>query len=652
MPVFRILLLCVILDTASLSPALAQDLNLTETIISVAEQLAQDEEDQEAAVTYTEKLYELADDPVRINSADQNEIARLFFLSDFQIKSLAEYSHSTGKIFSVYEIANIPGFDREITEMMIPFINLESKPEIRTDSLRFNNTLITNFSLKPGLEDSLSSGSLWKILTKYKLSSGPVSCGFTAEKDAGERMLSKGMPDFFSSYLAFKGKGFVKRFVIGDYSARFGQGLNVNTGLRTGISLTAPGYMSAANELRQYTSTDENRFFRGMAAGFSTGKIDLDLFYSYNDIDASSSLTDGYTPDHIESLYTAGLHNTDQLMNKKDILSIQTYGANLTFDLGNIRLGAVWTLDKLSLPLINDDPQLRNIFDFTGNRNQLYSVYYSSIIKRMLFYGEFSLNDSLQHAFIQGASLKMSDRLTVNLFLRNYEAGYYSFHGKGPGSSITWNETSLTGNFSFEAARNLFVGAGAEFRQFPWLRYRCSAPSYSSRNEVRIRYNPADNLKFEALYNYGLAFTDDTQSEKKSIQKENKTRSLRVSARYSPYENFTLGTRIDYKTYNQGESEGFLMFQDAGYTFKKAPLSIWFRYCLFRTDSWDSRLYAYENDILNSFSIPVLSGEGSRSYMMIRWKIFRMGELRIRYGFTSVKDKNAEDLKLQFKLNF
>jgi hypothetical protein len=632
--------------------AWSQDLNLSETIISVAEQLAEDEDDPDAAATYTEKLYELTDDPVRINSADANEIARLFFLTDFQIKSLAEYSHSSGKIISFFEIANIPGFDREITEMMIPFITLDSTPVSGVDSLNFHSTMLANFSLRTGVEDSVSAGSPWKIITKYKLTSGPVSCGFTTDKDAGERMLTKGKPDFFSSYLAFRGRGLVKRFIIGDYTARYGQGLNVNTGLRTGISLTAPGYMSAANELRQYTSTDENRFFRGMAVGFATGKLDIDLFYSYNDIDATTGSSDGYTADHVESLYTAGLHTTDQLIRKKDVLSLQTFGTNLTFDLGNSRIGFTWTYDKLSLPLVKKDAELRNIFDFTGDHNQLYSVYYSSIIKRILVYGEFAMNDSLQHAFIQGASLKMSDRLTVNLFLRNYEAGYYSFHGKGPGSGITWNETSLTGNFSFEAARNLFMSAGAEFRQFPWLRYRCTAPSFSSRKELRIRYNMADNLRFEALYDFGLTFTDDIQSEKVSIQKESKTRTLRFSARYSPYENFTLGTRIDYKRFNQGESEGFMMFQDAGYSFKKAPLSIWFRFSLFRTDSWDSRLYAYENDLLYNFSIPSLSGEGSRSYLMVRWKISSMGELRVKYGFTSVQDKNTEDLKFQLKLNF
>lgn len=642
----------IVIMLLSAVPTFSQEVKLTESIISVAEQLAGDEDDPEAAAIFTEKLNELAEDPVSVNSADENEISRLFFLTDFQVKALADYSHSSGKIISVYEIANIPGFDRETTEMMIPFITFDSQPLMKIDSNRFHSTLLTNISFRTGSKDSLSVGSPYKVLSKYKLTSGPVTIGFTAEKDAGEKLFSKGKTDFFSSYLSYRGKGIVRRFIIGDYTARFGQGLNVNTGLRTGISLTAQGYMSAGSDIRQYTSTDENRFFRGMAAGFSLGKLDIDIFYSFNKIDATITSSEGNADNHAESLYTAGLHSTDQLLQKKDVISLQTYGANLTFDLGNTRLGLVLTRDKFSLPLRKDEPEPRNIFDFSGDCNLLYSLYYSSVINKILLFGEFSVNDSMQYAFIQGASLRMSGRLTINLLLRNYNEGYYSFHGKGPGSSTSWNETGFTGNFSFEAAKNLFMIAGAEIRHYPWLRYRCSSPSTAIKKEIRLRYNPSDDLNFETLYNYSMSVTDDPQSENKILQNENKTRSFRGSVSFSPSQNFTVGTRIDYKSFNHGESEGMLMFQDACYTFNSIPLSLWFRYCLFRTESWDSRIYAYENDILNSFSIPSLAGEGSRSYLMLKWKISSIGEIRIRYGFTSVGEENQGDIKFQLKLNF
>jgi len=78
---------------------------------------------------------------------------------------------------------------------------------------------------------------------------------------------------------------------------------------------------------------------------------------------------------------------------------------------------------------------------------------------------------------------------------------------------------------------------------------------------------------------------------------------------------------------------------------------------MFKTDSWDSRIYAYENDLLYSFSIPALSGEGSRSYIMVKWDISDSAEIRIKYGITSLIDKelineNKDELKFQVKIVF
>jgi hypothetical protein len=77
---------------------------------------------------------------------------------------------------------------------------------------------------------------------------------------------------------------------------------------------------------------------------------------------------------------------------------------------------------------------------------------------------------------------------------------------------------------------------------------------------------------------------------------------------------------------------------------------------LFSTDDWNSRIYTYENDLLYSFSIPALSGEGSRSYVMIKWKLANYVELRVKYGITSIissgNSKETDEFKMQFKLKF
>jgi hypothetical protein len=75
-----------------------QDEKISEIIATIAEELADDETDPEAAAVYIERLYDLTEKPVRINSADETELSRLFFLTDFQVKALADYVHSSGRI--------------------------------------------------------------------------------------------------------------------------------------------------------------------------------------------------------------------------------------------------------------------------------------------------------------------------------------------------------------------------------------------------------------------------------------------------------------------------------------------------------------------------------------------------------------------------
>ncbi len=199
-----------------------------------------------------------------------------------------------------------------------------------------------------------------------------------------------------------------------------------------------------------------------------------------------------------------------------------------------------------------------------------------------MIYGELTFNSSAKHAFVQGFSFRLSDRLTVNTLLRSYEEGYFAFHGKGFGGSFR-NENSILGNFTFEAAKHLFVSAGTDIRNFPWLRYRCSSPSCSVRQEIRVKYLPDNNLSVEAVYNHSLTTSDKKTEAGIPELAESTSDYIRTSFRYSPVEQLTLTTRVDYKSAKPSEEKGMLIAQDVSYRAAKIPITFWFRYCLFRT---------------------------------------------------------------------
>jgi hypothetical protein len=646
----QILVLAVLL-TIPLS-SYPQHEKTSEQLVSIAEELAADETDEETQSLYAEQLNELAENPVKINSADEPEISRLFFLNDFQVRALADHVKNTGRIVSEYEIAAIPGFDRHTTEMIISFIDLSAKSESTFKSVKFHNSLLSHFIIKPGESDTSDLVSSYKFLSKYRFTAGRFAGGFTTEKDAGEKFF-----DFISGNFSFSGKGFIKKIIIGDFAARFGQGLNINTGIRTGLSLTAPGYMASRNEISPYTSTDENNFFRGIAAQFAFKNAGIVLFLSHNSIDATISVSSDSSSYFLERFYRTGLHNSESLMSKKDAVAETSYGINLTYTFRHLKTGLCYSENRFSLPVLPDISDPVDLYDFRGNRCRLFSGHYSCLVNRLLLFGEISMSDIQSYALVQGATLRPSDRLSINMLLMNYSPGYTSFHGNGPGSNASNNnEQSILGNFTFEAAKHFFISAGCNITHFPWMKYICSFPSFSRRTEIKLNYMPLEDLAFDLTYNIRYSQSDNDQHTGIPGIAELGSRWLKGQVKYGFSDRISLMTRFDYKIAEPSGSKGMLFLQDVMLSFRKVPVTLWFRYCIFNTDDWDSRLYAYENDLLHSFSIPSLSGKGTRSYLMAKWEIGKMAELRVRYSITAMDSNNnideKDELKFQIRLWF
>jgi hypothetical protein len=632
----------------------------SETITEIAEQLAADESNPETSELFVEQLNELYENPVIINSGDESELSRLFFLSDFQIRSIRDHIEKSGSIVSVYEIASIPGFDRGITEMMIPFVSLKNVENDNPEKIKLRNNFLSNFINKPGESDTSSPGSQWRVLSKYKITAGPFTSGLTSEKDAGEKFLSGSppLPDFLSSYFSYSGKGIIRKIIVGDFSASFGQGTNINTRMRPGSSTTASVYISGHDEIKPHTSSDENNFFRGAAMTISAGKMDLSLFFSHNRKDASISWSADSSEKWVTNLYNTGLHNSESLLSKKDAVAETSFGINLNCNIPLFRFGLTWTESRFSLPLVLTGSDPEDVFGFVGKMNGVCSVYYNSLIKRILLFGEFSTDYTFDLAMVQGVSLRPSDRLSINFLYRNYSPGFTSFHGKGPGNgSSTANESGILGNFTFEAAKHLFISAGCDIAWFPWLKYRTSFPSRAIKQEIKIRYMPDENFTAEASYNYRFSMSDANDEQGIAGVSELTARTLKGIIKYSPIARITLTTRIDLKIVDESGSRGMLLLQDISYRLRQVPVTILIRHCIFSTDDWDSRIYAYENDLLYNFSIPALSGRGSRSYLMAEWEIRDKAEFRIKYGLTTQIEDDSnpaekDELKIQFRLWF
>jgi hypothetical protein len=61
------------------------------------------------------------------------------------------------------------------------------------------------------------------------------------------------------------------------------------------------------------------------------------------------------------------------------------------------------------------------------------------------------------------------------------------------------------------------------------------------------------------------------------------------------------------------------------------------RVALFETDSYDSRMYEYEDDLPRSSSNPALYGRGLRWYLILKYNLFLKADIAAKYSRT-VKD--------------
>jgi len=196
-----------------------------------------------------------------------------------------------------------------------------------------------------------------------------------------------------------------------------------------------------------------------------------------------------------------------------------------------------------------------------------------------------------------------------------------------------------------------------------WLNYSTAAPSTGW--DVLAQVNVVLSKKAEVYFRY-----KNEEKEAKFIQNERyvnlteQTQKIRIHFYYRYNEKIILKTRLEHTLYNGLEKEnGLMIFQDIQFSPVKIPINISARIAWFNTDSYNSRIYAYENDILYSFSIPAFYGNGFRTYLNLNYKIsknidcwFKIANTSwndrdvISSGYNEIQGKNKTELKFQLRL--
>lgn len=601
-------------------------------------------------------------DPLHLNAASAEELREFLFLDERQIFHLLEYRENYGPLLSIFELPSIHGFNRDIAESLIPYITLEPEKEKNrfrlSDMLRYGRN---GFDIRyerileqrEGYrEDPVADyvGSPDKLNFRYRFNYGrQVRIGITAEKDPGEKMFVYDLPDslskngfraptdFFSFHVEVKRKGVIRQIVIGDYHLRFGQGLTLWNGFAFGKSSETIRIKKYGTGISPSSSSDENRFFRGLAISLGTGNLRFSCFYSSNRIDGTPAAEHADAPDpDIGSLYESGLHRTATENLKKDLLTAGVFGGHARFIKNRMSIGLTGYSTSFSTPIL-EGMRLYQQYNFSGRYNLNGGLDYFCLIGKGSLFGEISASANGAIAFLSGYTNKLHPLVEFTMLYRNYPKDYQNLYSSAfSENSKSRNETGFYAGFRILLSKWLNLSIYSDVFKSAWFTYNSDAPSVG--NELLVQADmkiPGFNLisiryKRESLNRADIDASGYTQ--KMGFRTGDR---LRIHAEYPVSGSVTLRSRAEYRLNHTPDSPtraGQLYYQDILWTSRKLPLSFSLRYTLFQTDSWDERLYAFENDIPWSFSVPAYYSAGRKFYVLLRYQISKSFKIWMRFS--------------------
>jgi hypothetical protein len=665
-------------------------------IEDLIENIARNSEEE---LDYTSLFSDLAfflENPLNLNSASIEELEQLHFLTDFQIISLKKYIEDNGELLTIYELPLVYGYNEETARLIEPFVTVEgaASRNVTTEQSGFlkqiDNQLFIRFSKilqeQEGYKDVPDSvieffpnicypGRSFKLYTRYSFEfNDRIRAGYTGEKDAGEEFFkgsnSHGF-DFNSGYILIKNIWKLKELIIGDYHVGFGQGINTWSGLAFEKSPDVLNLRRKSQGISKYTSTDENVFFRGLAATFDLNRFELTGYVSSKKIDANIVEKDSLNDDQLvfSSLQTSGIHALPSQVDDENAVRETIIGGNINCRFEHARIGLSATHYFFNGRLIEGDDPI-DFFDFSGTKNTNVSFDYYTQLSKVSFFGEAGFSTNKGFAILNGAMIDLKPPLTFSVLHRFYQKDYQAlFANAFSENTVTSNEHGLyIGIQAFPFSLWTFSGYVDAF-SFPWLRYNTSSPSTGYDWLLQTDYHLINSLNayLRITGNRKPIDVDGEGSGIDSTLSKMLTR-VRFNFDYPVGELLSFQDRLELAfSKTQGESllKGFLIYHDIIFKPVKVPASFIVRYAMFDTDGWDPRIYAYENDVLYSFSIPAYHDRGIRTYLNIRFTMNKHLDFWLKIadtyypqkqtigsGLEEISGKHRTDLRIQARIRF
>ncbi len=607
--------------------------------------------------------------PIDINSEDAKVFVQWKIITEIAYQQLQDHIRKNGPLLSVLELQSIPGFDPAIIRILQVISTVKGR-EIFTQTSTLGNLFVhgqNEIYMRVGRTLEKSDGYLGdppayegnpdKLYFRFRhRNSSVLSYGITGEKDSGEAFFkgsNKSGFDFYSAHLALEHyRSWLPALIIGDFSASFGQGLIMHSGFGVGKSSLVTSIKRSGDALRPYTSVDENNFLRGVGISLKpSDKLTLTLFGSHNKRDGNLLVDTLYefgevidVQTDITSLQESNLHRTQAEIADENAINLTQEGLGISYQNKGTHFGFNALHSHLSAPL-NRTPDLYNQFYFNGDKLTNASVDYGFWLSGLHFFGETAVSDNGGLATVNGLLAGLDRHILGAVLFRSYDRDYQSLSPNTFGeSSLANNEIGLYTGLEITPTGRWKLQLYHDIWKHPWLRYQIDSPTAGEEYFSRITYTIKRRLELYGEYQTKTTSMNLTQEGASIPDVFDQHRSrFRLNVNNMIDKTIQLRTRLEWSFYSfhENKQHGFLVYQDFVYQPISSPWSVNARVTLFDTDSYDSRIYTYENDLTYYYLIPSFSDRGSRYYINLRYKGIRHLTMEIKYARTRILDMTS-----------
>ena len=247
-------------------------------------------------------------------------------------------------------------------------------------------------------------------------------------------------------------------------------------------------------------------------------------------------------------------------------------------------------------------------------------------------------------AHLHGAMTDLDGKIRLVTVVRKYDADYHSLlsNGFGEGSN-TSNEMGTMFGIEAKIHKHFdFIGY-ADFYRWNWLGFQRDGLGNGQDYLGQLNYRPDRKTYIYFRYKWESKPTNfrendselnapvDETKQQVRLHFDRKVGRVKLRSRFE---------WIGFQPNNDDFQQGYMVYQDFVLKFKKQPLTLAFRYALFQTDNYDTRIYAYENDVLYAFSIPAYYYRGTRTYLTAKYSPSRKIDIWLRLGQFFYNDRD------------